>query len=226
MERDDGLIYCGDPSDYLAPYRRWPSLEKKAMRYVRGRVLDVGCGAGRVALHLQERGQEGACASNSPLAVEVAKRRGVENAIVLSVVDLDFVPRRVRHDPLRAEQLRPRGRRARGPAAPGRYTGSRPRTAGSSTGQRPSRARRGSGLPGLRQAGRRPGAALPRQVARVRNAVVSLPHVLAGRPRAPDRRNRLARCEVPRGRGASVRGRPRKRAGRSIRLESSWSREA
>jgi SAM-dependent methyltransferase len=89
MERDDGLIYCGDPSDYLAPYRRWPSLEKKAMRYVRGRVLDVGCGAGRVALHLQERGQEVLAIDNSPLAVEVAKRRGVENAIVLSVVDLD-----------------------------------------------------------------------------------------------------------------------------------------
>jgi SAM-dependent methyltransferase len=89
MERDDGLIYCGDPSDYFAPYRRWPSLEKKAMRYVRGRVLDVGCGAGRVALHLQERGQEVVAIDNSPLAVEVAKRRGVENAIVLSVVDLD-----------------------------------------------------------------------------------------------------------------------------------------
>jgi SAM-dependent methyltransferase len=89
MERDDGLIYCGDPSDYFAPYRRWPSLEKKAMRYVRGRVLDVGCGAGRVALHLQERGQEVVAIDNSPLAVEVAKRRGVENAIVLSVIDLD-----------------------------------------------------------------------------------------------------------------------------------------
>src|SRR5262245_29730848 len=49
MERDDGLIYCGDPADYLAPYRRWPATEKRAMRYVRGRVLDVGCGAGRVS---------------------------------------------------------------------------------------------------------------------------------------------------------------------------------
>jgi SAM-dependent methyltransferase len=89
MERDDGLIYCGDPSDYFAPYRRWPSLEKKAMRYVRGRVLDVGCGAGRVALRLQERGHEVVAIDNSPLAVEVAKRRGVENAIILSIVDLD-----------------------------------------------------------------------------------------------------------------------------------------
>jgi tRNA1(Val) A37 N6-methylase TrmN6 len=28
------------------------------MRFVRGRVLDLGCGAGRVGLHLQSRGHE------------------------------------------------------------------------------------------------------------------------------------------------------------------------
>lgn len=89
MERDDGLIYCGDPSDYFAPYRRWPPVERKAMRYVRGRVLDVGCGAGRVSLHLQERGHEVVAIDESPLAIEVARRRGVENAEVLSLADLD-----------------------------------------------------------------------------------------------------------------------------------------
>lgn len=88
-ERDDGLIYCGDPSDYFAPYRRWPPLERRAMRYVRGRVLDVGCGAGRIALHLQERGHEVVAVDSSPLAVEVARRRGVERAEVLSIAGLD-----------------------------------------------------------------------------------------------------------------------------------------
>src|SRR5690348_15536948 len=58
MERDDGLIYCGDPADYFAPYRRWPAVEKQAMRAVRGRVLDAGCGAGRVSLYLQSRGHD------------------------------------------------------------------------------------------------------------------------------------------------------------------------
>jgi SAM-dependent methyltransferase len=52
MERDDGVVYCGDPSDYFAPFRRWPTAERRVMRFVRGRVLDVGCGAGRVSLHL------------------------------------------------------------------------------------------------------------------------------------------------------------------------------
>jgi SAM-dependent methyltransferase len=89
MERDDGLIYCGKPSDYFAPYRRWPSLDKKVMRFVRGRVLDVGCGAGRIALHLQERGHEVVAIDNSPIAVEVARRRGVEDARVLPLAEVD-----------------------------------------------------------------------------------------------------------------------------------------
>jgi SAM-dependent methyltransferase len=85
VERDDGLIYCGDPAEYFLPYRRWPPVEKRAMRYVRGRVLDVGCGAGRVALHLQERGYEVLAIDESPLAVEVARRRGVRQAEVRSL---------------------------------------------------------------------------------------------------------------------------------------------
>jgi SAM-dependent methyltransferase len=89
MERDDGLVYSGNPSDYFAPYARWPSLEKKAMRYVRGRVLDVGCGAGRVALRLQERGYEVVAIDNSPLAVRVARKRGARDAKVMSLADID-----------------------------------------------------------------------------------------------------------------------------------------
>jgi SAM-dependent methyltransferase len=89
IERDDGLIYCGDPSDYFAPYRRWPTVEKKAMRFARGRVLDVGCGGARVSLHLQERGHEVVAIDESPLAIEVAKRRGVAQAEVRSLADLD-----------------------------------------------------------------------------------------------------------------------------------------
>jgi SAM-dependent methyltransferase len=89
MERDDGLVYCGDPRDYFAPYRRWPAVERRAMRFVRGRVLDVGCGAGRVALHLQERGHDVVAIDESPLAVEVARRRGVKTAEVRSLARVD-----------------------------------------------------------------------------------------------------------------------------------------
>lgn len=85
MEREDGLIYCGDPGDYFAPFRRWPPVERQAMRFVRGRVLDAGCGAGRVALHLQERGHPVLAIDESPLAVRVARKRGVKQAKVLPI---------------------------------------------------------------------------------------------------------------------------------------------
>jgi SAM-dependent methyltransferase len=91
VERDDGFVMASrfGPTAYLAPYRRWPSRQRRAMRYVRGRVLDVGCGAGRVALHLQDRGREVVSIDTSPGAVEVCRRRGVRDARVLALADVD-----------------------------------------------------------------------------------------------------------------------------------------
>jgi SAM-dependent methyltransferase len=80
IERRDGSIaVAGGPKGYFAPFRRWLAVERRAMRFVRGRVLDVGVGAGRVALHLQERGHDVVGIDNSPLTVEVARRRGVKD---------------------------------------------------------------------------------------------------------------------------------------------------
>ena len=77
VERDDGCVFTGDPRYYLAPFRSWWSQERRAMRFVRGRVLDLGCGAGRVGLHLQTRGHEVVGVDVSPGAVDVARRRGL-----------------------------------------------------------------------------------------------------------------------------------------------------
>jgi SAM-dependent methyltransferase len=86
VERDDGCVFTGDARYYLAPFRTWWPQERRAMRFVRGRVLDVGCGAGRVGLHLQNRGLEVVGVDVSPLAVEVARARGVADARVGTVV--------------------------------------------------------------------------------------------------------------------------------------------
>jgi SAM-dependent methyltransferase len=79
VERDDGCVFTGDPSWYLAPFRRWWPQERRAMRFVRGRVLDLGCGAGRVSLHLQKRGLDVVGIDVSPLAVELARQRGARD---------------------------------------------------------------------------------------------------------------------------------------------------
>ncbi len=91
VERDDGFITASifGPQVYLAPFRRWPPHHRQGMRYVRGRVLDVGAGAGRVALHLQERGHEVVAIDISPGAVQACKRRGVRNARVRALEDVD-----------------------------------------------------------------------------------------------------------------------------------------
>ncbi len=85
VERDDGLIMASrlGPDAYFAPFRRWPARQRRAMRLARGRILDVGTGAGRVPLHLQERGLEVVAIDNSPGAVETARRRGVRDARLL-----------------------------------------------------------------------------------------------------------------------------------------------
>jgi SAM-dependent methyltransferase len=90
VERDDGFIDASaSPRLYLSPFRRWPAHHRRAMRLVRGRVLDVGAGAGRVALHLQARGHDVVAIDVSPGAVEVCRRRGVKDARVCAIEDVD-----------------------------------------------------------------------------------------------------------------------------------------
>jgi SAM-dependent methyltransferase len=91
VERDDGFITASQmgPRLYLAPFRRWPAHHRRAMRFVRGRTLDVGCGGGRICLHLQERGQDVVGIDVSPGAVEVCRRRGVRDVRLLGVDDID-----------------------------------------------------------------------------------------------------------------------------------------
>jgi SAM-dependent methyltransferase len=88
VERDDGFIQ-GAMLSYFAPVRRWAAVERRALRYVRGRVLDVGVGAGRVALELQARGREVVAIDVSPGAVEVARKRGVSDVRLLAFEDVD-----------------------------------------------------------------------------------------------------------------------------------------
>ena len=93
IERSDGYI---DPSEigpacYFAPFNKWPEFERKAVKYARGKVLDVGCGPGRVAIYLQNKRKLDVLGiDNSPLAIKVAKKRGLRKTRLLSFQDIDF----------------------------------------------------------------------------------------------------------------------------------------
>lgn len=58
-----------------------PDLEWLAMKECRGKVLDIGAGAGSHTLHLQEQDCDVTAIDISPLSVEVMKDRGVLKAI-------------------------------------------------------------------------------------------------------------------------------------------------
>ena len=88
VEREDGLIDIGSALPYFQEHDNWAVHEREAIRHARGTVLDIGCGAGRVALHLQQRGHKVVAIDNSPLAVKVAKLRGVKAVRVLSIRDI------------------------------------------------------------------------------------------------------------------------------------------
>jgi SAM-dependent methyltransferase len=88
IERDDGFVDAAKLV-YFAPAARWPAVERRALRWARGRVLDAGLGAGRVALELQRRGRSVVGIDVSPGAVEVARARGVRDVRLLSFEEVD-----------------------------------------------------------------------------------------------------------------------------------------
>jgi SAM-dependent methyltransferase len=90
IERDDGYIDINDSKPYFAVYEDWPAIERRAMRYVGKRVLDVGCGPARHALYLQGRGHDVTGVDVSPLAIKVAKARGLKKALVMPLSGLRF----------------------------------------------------------------------------------------------------------------------------------------
>lgn len=74
-------------------YHEMPPLEQRALNEARGKVLDVGAGAGCHALALQERGLDVTAVDISPLSCETMKERGVANVECVNIFNRRFQER-------------------------------------------------------------------------------------------------------------------------------------
>ncbi|HLF52974.1 SAM-dependent methyltransferase [Flavobacterium sp.] len=71
-------------------FSEMPQLEQKALELAKGKVLDVGCGAGSHGLYLQnEKGLEVIAIDISENAIKACQLRGLTNAKVVNILDLD-----------------------------------------------------------------------------------------------------------------------------------------
>ncbi|HEV2983117.1 MAG TPA: class I SAM-dependent methyltransferase, partial [Vicinamibacterales bacterium] len=90
VERDDGYIEAArSTAHYFARFEHWPRRQQLSMRFVNAQhVLDVGCGAGRVSLYLQEKDVRVTAIDTSRLAIQICQQRGVKDAQVLGIEDI------------------------------------------------------------------------------------------------------------------------------------------
>ena len=91
LVRDDGYRDLFDVANYFGSFEDFAPIEKKLLDFAKPfRVLDVGCGPGRFSLYFQQKGWEVTAVDNSPLIVEIAKKRGVKNVLLGSIEKADL----------------------------------------------------------------------------------------------------------------------------------------
>ncbi len=76
---DLGFFFTTEPTD----------LEKRALVHVKGRILDVGCGPGRILKYLQSNGHNATGFDIDPIAIRLCEEQGIANASVGSFYDLE-----------------------------------------------------------------------------------------------------------------------------------------
>lgn len=91
VRRDDNYTDEGSLKVYFAK-QLYPT-EKQIAHHIKGKVLDIGCGAGRHILHYQKRGYDITGVDSSPMAIKVCKERGCKKAKVMDIFHPKFTPK-------------------------------------------------------------------------------------------------------------------------------------
>ncbi|MGV3657676.1 MAG: class I SAM-dependent methyltransferase [Chitinophagaceae bacterium] len=71
---------------YFRTEDEMPEMEKIALQWCRGKVLDIGCGAGSHSLLLQQRGFDVTALDISEKAIQVAQMRGVKKTVQADIL--------------------------------------------------------------------------------------------------------------------------------------------
>jgi SAM-dependent methyltransferase len=69
-------------------FNEMPKLEQKALQFCKGKILDVGCGAGSHSLYLLEKGFEVTSIDISENAIKACQLRGLKNAKIQNILEL------------------------------------------------------------------------------------------------------------------------------------------
>ncbi len=78
------------PVAYLfRDFEKMPKLEQKALELARGKVLDVGCGAGSHSLYLQQKGFDVTGIDVSWNAIKACQIRGLKKSLVSTILTFD-----------------------------------------------------------------------------------------------------------------------------------------
>ncbi|MFN4027645.1 MAG: class I SAM-dependent methyltransferase [Flavobacterium sp.] len=70
-------------------YNEMPKIEKKALQLAKGKILDVGCGAGSHSLYWQEKGFDVTAIDISQKAINACQLRGIKNARVQNLMAIE-----------------------------------------------------------------------------------------------------------------------------------------
>ncbi|MGB3142469.1 MAG: class I SAM-dependent methyltransferase [Maribacter sp.] len=85
LEEEDVL-----PLSYMfRSFDEMPIIEQKALKNCKGKVLDIGCGAGSHGLYLQQKGIEVTVLDSSPGAIKVCQERGLTHTVLENILDFD-----------------------------------------------------------------------------------------------------------------------------------------
>lgn len=87
ITRDDGYSNLEIVAWYFTTFPDFWAIEKPVLKFARGRVLDVGCGAGRIALYLQRKGLAVTAMDSSPRVAALASAHGVRDVRVASACE-------------------------------------------------------------------------------------------------------------------------------------------